>query len=86
MGEDNLKKQLIQETEKWLNKLETLEIELLDDSQKGFAENIKAYLSDARYFFGQHDYVRAFEAVVWAWAWLEIGERLGLLRRKITDR
>ncbi len=83
MGEDNIKEQLIQETEKWLNKLENLEIELLDNSQKGFVENIKAYIKDARYFLEKQDYVRSFEAVVWAWAWLEIGERLGLLRRKV---
>jgi hypothetical protein len=45
-----------------------------------FIENINAYLSDARYFLMKNDLIRAFEAVVWAWAWLEIGERTGLIR------
>ncbi len=83
MSSDNLKDELIRETEKWLERLESIEIELLNSSHKDFVENIKAYIEDARYFLEKRDYIRAFEAVVWAWAWLEIGERVGLLRRKV---
>lgn len=37
------------------------------------------YLSDARHFADQGDYVTAFAAVNYAHAWLDIGVRLGLL-------
>jgi len=44
-----------------------------------YLANIAAYLSDSRYFLGKGDLIRAFEAVVWAWAWIEIGEDAGFL-------
>ena len=43
-------------------------------------ENISAYLSDSHYFLEQKDLIRAFEAVIWAWAWMEIGMDEGLLQ------
>ena len=74
-------RELIKETERWLSKIEKFEIMPKNAQGKDFVKNINAYISDAKYFFSQHDYVRAFEAVIWAWAWLEIGERLELLNR-----
>ena len=71
----NIEEHLKFETEKWLGKLENLDIR--GDGE--FTENIKAYISDARYFMENGDMVRAFEAVIWAWAWYEIGEKLGKL-------
>jgi len=41
--------------------------------------NINAYISDSEYFLKKGDLVRAFECVVWAWAWLEIGLDIGIL-------
>ena len=80
-----MKQELIKETEKWLSKIEKFEITPKNARGKDFVENIKAYISDARYFFSQHDYVRAFEAVIWAWAWLEIGEMLGLVEKSTSN-
>jgi len=77
----DVERELIKETEKWLSKIEKFEISPKNARGKDFVKNIEAYISDARYFFSQHDYVRAFEAVIWAWAWLEIGETMGLLKR-----
>ena len=71
---------LITETEKWLTKLEALEISALTDKGKDFKTNIEAYISDTRHFLEQKDYVRAFEACVWAWAWCEIGKEIDILR------
>ncbi|PKM91965.1 MAG: DUF357 domain-containing protein, partial [Euryarchaeota archaeon HGW-Euryarchaeota-1] len=31
------------------------------------------------YFLEKGDFVRAFEAIIWAWAWIEIGEKEGFL-------
>jgi hypothetical protein len=45
-------------------------------------DNIKAYISDTEYFLKKGDLIRAFECVVWAWAWMEIGIEIG----KIYDK
>ncbi len=66
------------ETLKWLERIKTRSIE----GDRRFVENIKAYISDAEYFLSKNDLVRAFECVVWAWAWLEIGLEIGKVREK----
>ena len=45
-----------------------------------FVRNIKAYISDARHFLGKKDLIRAYEAVIWAWAWYEIGRDIGKVK------
>ena len=50
-----------------------------DGTGERFLDNIRAYQDDAEHFQGEGDLVRAFECVVWAWAWLEIGRDMGLL-------
>ena len=73
--------QLISETEKWLKKAEAEFKTTKPVSKKGeeFAKNIAAYLNDTKYFSEKKDYVRAFEAVIWAWAWIEIGREQKIL-------
>ncbi len=72
-----LEDSLRMETEKWLNRLEGLDI----SGEEDFVRNIKAYISDARHFLEKEDLIRAFEAVIWAWAWYEIGKEIG----KVAD-
>lgn len=72
---------LKQETEKWLEKLKDEDIELKEGGRM-FVENIRAYTDDAEHFLEEDDLVRAFEAVVWAWSWLEIGDELDEIKRK----
>jgi hypothetical protein len=76
MLEDELK----EETLKWLERIEE-EIENISavSESDDFMANIRAYISDSRYFLEKSDLIRAFEAVIWAWAWLEIGIKLSLL-------
>ncbi|MGB9902009.1 DUF357 domain-containing protein [Methanothrix sp.] len=62
------------ETEKWLLRADERLSRCIGDDR--FLNNIKAYISDSRYFLERGDLIRAFEAVIWAWAWLEIGEEL----------
>jgi hypothetical protein len=38
--------------------------------------NMNAYISDSKHFMKQGDYVRSFEAIVWAWAIYEICKEL----------
>lgn len=63
------------ETEKWLMRADERLSRCRGDER--FLSNIKAYISDSRYFLEKEDLIWAFEAVIWAWAWLEIGEELG---------
>ncbi|MBU4245424.1 MAG: DUF357 domain-containing protein [Nanoarchaeota archaeon] len=73
--------QLIAETKKWLKKAEAEFKKTKPKGTKGtdFAKNIAAYLNDTKYFSKKKDYVRAFEAVIWAWAWIEIGRETKIL-------
>jgi uncharacterized protein len=70
---------LIVETQKWLKKIEALNIEAKTDKGKEHKANIEAYIKDSKYFLEKKDYVRAFEAVIWAWAFLEISKDLELV-------
>jgi len=76
----NLAEDLRAETLKWLDRAAGLFKNLSGDDR--FIENISAYLSDSKYFLEKGDLIRAFEAVVWAWAWMEIGLEMGLLSEK----
>ena len=60
----------LEEIQKWQKKLEPM---LPNLEENEFTTNIKAYYSDSSHFLENGDYVRAFEAIVWAWAWYEIG-------------
>lgn len=65
------------ETLKWLERAESLFSEV--SGKKQFIDNISAYISDSKYFLEKGDLIRAFEAVIWAWAWMEIGIEIGVI-------
>lgn len=69
------------ETIKWLECIKD-KLKKVNSSDKYFMDNIKAYISDTEYFLKKGDLIRAFECVVWAWAWMEIGIEIG----KIYDK
>jgi len=69
-----LEEELKNETLKWLKRIEMRMRGV--DGDREFMENIRAYISDSSYFLDKGDLIRAFECVVWAWAWLEIGLRV----------
>jgi hypothetical protein len=84
--------ELRKETEKWLQKIkeERKKIVLADNSKGDFIKNIDSYISDSEHFLknsmmhsnASHnsDLIRAFEAVIWAFAWLEIGKELEIIK------
>ncbi len=78
----NTEQQLKTETAKWEDKLSDRiqDVTAVDEDGEDLLENAKAYLQDVPHFREQDDWVRAFEAVIWGWSWLEIGERLGVIR------
>jgi len=72
------------ETLKWLERAESLFSEVSGEEQ--FIDNISAYISDSKYFLENGDLIRAFEAVIWAWAWMEIGIEIGvIIKRKNSE-
>lgn len=79
MDADATVEELRAETERWKEKLaDRLDhVEAVDDAGEDILENARAYRADGDHFAEDNDMVRAFEAVVWGWSWLEIGERLG---------
>ncbi len=73
------KEELKKETEKWLSKINEKKLTAKTEKGEEFKKNIEAYISDSKHFTEKGDFVRAFEAVIWAWAFLEISEDLKLL-------
>jgi hypothetical protein len=77
-------KRLIEEIEKWTKKIrkELENMESASGKGDGFLKNINAYVSDSDHFLKKSDLIRSFEAIVWAWAWLEIGKELCFLKKE----
>ena len=69
---DKTQKELKARTDKWKEKLDERLSEPTPMIPEHIMENIKSYRKDADHFLDKGDFIRAFEAVVWAWAWLEI--------------
>ena len=78
--ESKLEADLLSETVKWQGKAQLLYENISGDEE--FLENISAYIRDCQYFLEKDDLIRAFEAIIWAWAWMEIGLQKGILRHK----
>jgi hypothetical protein len=79
MSQD-IEAELRKETVKWLQRAEQLFTKIMPRDER-FAQNIAAYISDSHHFLDNGDLIRAFEAVIWAWAWMEIGQEMGLLSK-----
>lgn len=64
-----------EDIEKWLLKLkrELKYVKANDDRGKELLKNIKAYVYDTEYFLKENDYVKAWEAVSFAWGLFEAG-------------
>jgi len=74
---ENIKIELKFETEKWLKRIKERmdHIELLDENRADLIKNASAYISDSEYFLKQGQLIMAFEAIIWSWAYLDIGLR-----------
>ncbi len=70
--------ELRKETEKWLERIKN-ERKKISSGKEDFLKNIDAYIADSEHFLANGDLIRAFEAVIWAYAWLEIGKELGMI-------
>ena len=74
--------QLREETIKWLKRIkdERKKAKANNEQGKDLLKNIDAYIEDTEHFMQKDDLIRAFEAVVWAWSWLEICKELGIIK------
>ena len=79
-AQGKLEEDLRAETVKWQKKAHELYENVSGDGE--FLENVSAYIRDCQYFLEKGDLIRAFEAVIWAWAWMEIGLQKGLLQQR----
>ena len=72
---------LKEETEKWLARIEdkTKQLKSVDERSQWAVENIKAYISDCKHFHKNKDFVRSFEAVVYAYGIYETALQSGLI-------
>ena len=70
-------KELRSETEKWLIGIKKLNLKACSEKGKWIKENAQAYIKDCEYFLKINDLIRAFECIIWAWAFVEIGKELG---------
>jgi hypothetical protein len=81
---------LKKETEKWLARLQkerpgvrvVSKDKALEKAAREALRNMDAYIKDTTHFLEKGDYIRAFEAVVWAWGILETLEHAGLVEKK----
>jgi hypothetical protein len=73
--------QLLKEIEKWSAKIleERVNIIAKDERAKNYLKNIDAYIADSQHFLKKGDYIRSFEALIWAWSWMEILKELDVI-------
>ena len=78
MIKNKIPKKLVGE---WLTKLKkkTEKTKPIGRKGKEFLNNIKAYIIDTKYFLEEGDYVKAWEAISFAWGLFEAGEELEIL-------
>jgi hypothetical protein len=77
-----LEEEILREIEIWSKKLEEKLMDLKANNKDGesFIENITAYFKDSKYFLAKKDLIKAFEALIWSWSWLEIGLKFGFIK------
>ncbi len=78
--EVTIEEQLKAEIQKWTKKIkeERKTIKVTEENSK-FMKNIDAYISDSEHFLKKGDNVRSFEAILWAWSWMEILKELNIV-------
>ena len=74
----DIKEEIVQMLERIDPLIEKIEVK--DEKGQEMLTNMKAYISDSRHFMGRENYLKSFEAIVWAWAILEICEDLDVFR------
>ena len=71
-----------EDTIKMIKKIEPLvdKIEVKDKKGEEMLENMKAYIADSKHFLRKKNYLKSFEAIVFAYGILETCEELGVFK------
>lgn len=82
-----LRDELLDEIEKWMEKLDDRipKLEPAEPEGERLMANVKSYRSDSEHFLEEDELIESYEALIWAWAFLEIGEDLGHLKSSEDD-
>ncbi len=77
-----LKNELEKEIGKWSKKLDKKlpKVEASGEKGKEILENSSAYRKDSEHFLEKGKLIQSYESLIWAWAFIEIGEKLELLQ------
>ena len=73
---------MVKEIKNMTEKIEPLvdKIEVKDEKGQEMLTNMKAYISDSEHFLKNGNEIKSFEAIIWAWAILEICEDLNVFK------
>ncbi|MFH0929425.1 MAG: DUF357 domain-containing protein [Candidatus Aenigmatarchaeota archaeon] len=71
-------KEMLEEIKVMTEKIEPLVEKVVIKDEKGqeMLTNMKAYIEDSKHFLEKGKELKSYEAIVWAWAILEICEEL----------
>lgn len=74
--------ELEKEIEKWTQKLDDRlpKVSPSDEVGEEILENAEAYREDSKHFQERGDLIKSFESLIWAWAFVEIGEKFEHLK------
>ncbi len=77
-----MKNELKEEIEKWSEKLDKKlsKVKATDEEGKELIENALAYRKDSKHFHKEGKLIQSYESLIWAWAFIEIGEKLEHLK------
>jgi uncharacterized protein len=72
------------ETVKWIEKIKPIveKLSAVDENGQAMLTNMNAYINDSKHFLGREDYIRSFEAIIWAWAIYENCKELGVINEQ----
>ncbi len=76
--DDEIKKRAEKELEMMKKVFKVIKIEEENDKTAlSFFDMARNYFSDSEFFFEKEDYIRAFEAVVISWSYIDAGIKAG---------
>lgn len=76
--EDRLREEILEMTQKIEPLIEKTEI--VDNRGIEVFTNMRAYISDSKHFLKAGNLIKSFEAILWAWAILELGQELEIFK------
>ncbi len=76
--EDRLREEILEMTQKIEPLVERVEV--VDNRGIEIFTNMKSYIADSQHFLKAGNLIKSFEAILWAWAILELGEELEIFK------